>query len=1160
MTLSYKKSKLGREDYYLACQDSTADEYYTSDGDKVTSTEPPGIWFASGKDNKLAKMLGIEPGADFKPGDSQRFKLLAAGFNPGTQEALVDNAGDKDRIAIHDFCFSAPKPVSVLWSQIQDEKLRNAIEKVNTEASRIAVDFLASEIARFRRGKRGVVSGSTETIGALFRHSTSRADDMQLHTHAVLLNLVMRDDGKTGALETKDMMKWQGAAATIYHAELAKGLRELGFATERDPAINSLFRVTGIDPAVTWKFSSRRKDIQEQVAKLAEKYGLSYEQALENKKIREEAMNETRESKSGKTREELFPQWREEGKEAGFGPGEAAALRRVDLDRETASTRSFSTEKLLREVHSYVVKNAGVINEPSLYACVGTLLYQSGMGASKAEIEDALDRVRPQLLVARGNKKNISSFATGRMKFDRDNMYYTTKRFWYTEKKMLKLASEIDERHVIPQELIEQRIAKQAAAGKPLNEEQALVMRQAMRAPTRVSIIQGAPGSGKTSRTVKPTIDVYKELGYSTHAVALGWEQAKTLKHEAGLESHQSLEGFLRGVESDRILLNEKTLVLVDEASMIGSEQTTRLLDLLRDAGAKCFLVGDEEQIESIEAGPALRLITRAVVSGDKFRIDAISRQAETEHREAVEAHYSGDSTQMIALLDRDERLHLEDNFETAKPLIIDAWGKHIEEAPNEGRAILAKTRQQVAELNQAAHNLLCETGRVDRSKSLRVKALDSTFESPLVEFAVGDNVRFRANVHDEDIINRTTGEVVGVENDEVLHIRIDSLDGEEDRIVSVNVFDDKWHAKDDRSNEMRLSIQHDYAMTIHSAQGITTNRVFMIASDEARAAGVGISRHVDQLHLYALKSDLHASMMRRADKTEWRSPDEIERGEYMNELGEQFQRWADKKSTLDFKTWRESSGEIADFEAEYARELNRDLDRVQNSVQKINKDIKQLAEKPALAVLRDIPGLQSNPAFQLKPGLADEQQRHQAREELLDAGMSEEVLNDAEAAGALKYTEAGPVLVGRDAAGNELYTTAVQSDEKSPGEIRKRFAPVLKSQELGAPVHVVFTPADGLAVVSEAHFRGEKRPTIVVAESSDALRYSDTEALLHDADEVHVHDAEARPELLEELRLAAGGKVTVHTDAPAAEAKAMQQQIAQEAQRERAARDDLQR
>lgn len=1167
MTLSYKKSKLGGEDYYLACQDSTADEYYTADGEQVTATEPPGIWFGSGKNNKLAKMLGIEPGADFKPGDSQRFKSLAAGFHPDTKEALVDNAGDKERIALHDFCFSAPKSVSVLWSQLEDQNLRDAIERANTAASRIAVDFLASEIARFRRGSKGVVSGNTETIGALFRHSTSRADDMQLHTHAVLLNIVMRDDGKTGALETKSMMKWQGAAATIYHAELAKGLRELGFATEQDPAIKSLFRVCGLDPAVSWKFSSRRRDIQEQVEKIAAKYGLSYEQALANKKIREEAMNETRETKSGKTREELLPMWREEGREIGFGPDEAAALRIADLDEQTEKRRQFTTEKLLGAVHSYVVQNAGVVNEPGLYTCVGTLLYQAGMGASKAEIEEALERVRPHMLSAR-SEENISRFATERMKFDSDHMYYTTKKFWLTENKMIKLAGEIDERHVIPEDLIERIIEKQSAAGKPLSDEQEIVMRQAMRAPTRVSVIQGAPGSGKTSRTVKPTIDAYKELGYDTHAVALGWAQARIARHEAGLESHRAIEGFLRDVEAGNILLHDKSLVLVDEASMVGAEQAARLIDLLHDAGAKCVIVGDEEQIESIEAGPALRLITRAIVSGEKYRIDAISRQAAVEHRAAVEAHYKGDSTQMIALLDREERLHLEDDFESAKPLIIEAWGKHIEEAPREGRAILATTRRQVAELNQAAHDWLCESGRVDRSKSLRVKALDSTFESPLVEFSVGDQVRFRINVHDVGVINKDVGEVVDVENDEILHVRIKGFANEQDRIVRVNVFDECWHATNDKSDELQLAIQHDYATTIHGAQGLTTQRVFMLASNEARVSGVGISRHVDQLQLYALKSDLHASMMRNADRTEWRQPEEITRGEYLTEIGEQFQRWADKKSSLDFKIWHDSTGAVADFEAEYTEQLNRDLFRVQRNVHAISRDIQQLAEQPTPKILRDIPGLQSSPAFQLKQNEADEQSKLQMRNELLDAGMSEKALDQAEKTGALRYTEAGPTMVGRDAAGNVLYSSQVTGNQQSPGDIRKRFAPIFIGEDTRI-VHVVRHPADALALASEADLRGEQTQTIVVAESVDAVRYEQTRDLLRHAELVQVHGSEhaqisddERKLINDEIKNVAGhSRVNFADDAPAQEVKAAQQRIAeQEAQRERAARDDLQR
>jgi ATP-dependent exoDNAse (exonuclease V) alpha subunit len=63
-----------------------------------------------------------------------------------------------------------------------------------------------------------------------------------------------------------------------------------------------------------------------------------------------------------------------------------------------------------------------------------------------------------------------------------------------------------------------------------------------------------------------------------------------------------------RGLDGqDERALDANTVLVVDEAGMLGSRKLARLLDHAQDAGAKVVLVGDDQQLAAIEAGGGFR-------------------------------------------------------------------------------------------------------------------------------------------------------------------------------------------------------------------------------------------------------------------------------------------------------------------------------------------------------------------------------------------------------------------------------------------------------------------------------------------------------------------------------------------------------------------------
>jgi conjugative relaxase-like TrwC/TraI family protein len=208
----------GDQGYYLKL---TNVNYYTEGG------EPEGRWYGPG-----AREFGLQGKVE-----KEHLERLCNGFDHLTGEKkLVQNAGvfegKKARSPGHDMTFSADKTVSALFA-VADGDLRNAIRKAHDQAVKAALD-LAQEKAGFARiGRDGQAHVRAPLLWATFEHSMSRAQDPNLHTHCLLINLTMLENGKTRTVDPTYIYHWQKALGAVYRAQLARELQELGFEVEQ---------------------------------------------------------------------------------------------------------------------------------------------------------------------------------------------------------------------------------------------------------------------------------------------------------------------------------------------------------------------------------------------------------------------------------------------------------------------------------------------------------------------------------------------------------------------------------------------------------------------------------------------------------------------------------------------------------------------------------------------------------------------------------------------------------------------------------------------------------------------------------------------------------------------------------------------------------------
>lgn len=256
--LSVAKASGAKEGYYATLGKGEEDYYVGS------KTHEAGVWLGRGAERVGLGGKAVEP---------ETFRNLFRGFSPDGGEKWVHNAGrmsdgQRDRMPGFDFTFSAPKSVSITRA-LGSEEMQRAIERAHFEAIRKALEG-AEARAIVRSGKGGCVKEQAGLIVGVFQHMTSRQidertmPDMQLHSHAVIINTGITASRRTGALSGGEFFfnLIHKDADAVYKAELAKGLIKLGFELRRTA---DGFEIKGISEAAIEHFSKRTAQIDDKV-------------------------------------------------------------------------------------------------------------------------------------------------------------------------------------------------------------------------------------------------------------------------------------------------------------------------------------------------------------------------------------------------------------------------------------------------------------------------------------------------------------------------------------------------------------------------------------------------------------------------------------------------------------------------------------------------------------------------------------------------------------------------------------------------------------------------------------------------------------------------------------------------------------------------------
>ena len=801
-----------------------AESYYRVD-DYYSRDNPPARWVGQG-----AAKLGLTEETAAK----DFAELLRGKLPDGTQ--IAAGAGGKRRAGT-DLTISAPKSVSIAAALAKDSNTREAILDAHREAVSEALAEIENRIEA-RTTQDGVTR--TESTGVLVcrsvDHDTSRLGDMNVHTHNVILNVTQRADGQWVAIENNAMYRAQKELDTLYKSDLACRMAALGFSLR---ATKHGFELRDITDAQIREFSRRTADIDRKL----EEQGLSREGSSAAQ--RERANLSTRDRSQHFDRKALVKDWKERAEALG-----------LEIPTPTKALVGLANTNAAREAVDFARAHLSEREMAWTEQAVETAAMAVAWGSARAsdikkELAGAIER-KDFIRKADGSLTTVAGqrLETSILDIERQGRGAVSP---------------------VAESLAPGRIAESLEASG-LNPKQREAMEFLLNSTSQVTGLQGAAGVGKTT-ALRKFVKLAIEAGFQVQGLAPSLSAVKALTG-AGVEA-QTLQSWeaVAGKVSD-----SRTIFLLDEASLASAQQVKNLLERSANAGSRVILTGDRKQYEAVDAGRAFPQLQDSGMA--TATIDKMLRQQTTELQKVAALAKEGKGHEALKVLssvaavhqisDREERHqavakrfasldaemqrdclvltgsnHDRKSLNAAirKELGLAGKGKEVQIFERDDKTVAMRRRAVAYAPGQAirwekayrslgvkkgdfwkvrhvdGNEVVAERmdGRLARFRPTAISGKGITtgaFENR--ELGAGDRVRLTGNVptlqQDDALYNGQKATVVSCDAGR-LSLRVDGSS----RVVDV-----------DLTAQAALSLDHGFAATGHSAQGLGAHHVIL--------------------------------------------------------------------------------------------------------------------------------------------------------------------------------------------------------------------------------------------------------------------------------------------------------------------------------------------
>ena len=863
LTIS-KPLSSGQAQTYHAKEFTSPDQSYWSRGQTVT-----GEW-----QGRLAERFGLSGAVG-----AEEFARLSEGQHPTTGEQLVrhrqaheyQNADGRTVTSVEhragwDATFSAAKSVSLTALVGGDDRVRMA--------HREAVAAALTELERYTQARIGgnhPAEGTGQFVAAKFEHDTARPVDgyaaPQLHTHAVIFNVTERENGQPRALQERGLFESQQFATAVYQSELMYRLRNLGY--EIEPGRSGAPEIKGY----TQEYLDASSPRSQQIRAYMERSG------FEGHESAEIAAHSTRDRKEILSPAEVLTAHRklaaEFGNQADRVVSEARTRGLEPRETPHVEHRQMRAQEAVTWARDKVFEREAVGDERGIFRDA----LRRGMG----EIRYPEVRANFEARRATGEFQQVEALkhASGRI--------FTTQQVLGAERDVVRMMR--DGQNQAPQIMPIQQAIAHTDTYSHLNSGQRRAIEEILVSRDRVQGLRGFAGVGKSVILVSVR-EAAERNGYAVEGFAPTSRAAGQLR-DAGLTA-DTLQGFLARSQRTGGEPNNRHLYMVDESSLASTKQMREFLTKIGPQD-RVLLIGDTRQHQGVEAGKPFEQLLEAGMR--TAQLDQIMRQKDPELKAAVERLARGDVTAGIDMLQQQGRVkEIADPVERVQAIARDFAGSP------ENTLIVSPDNASRRQINDAVRQELQAGGVVHPDNhSLRVlvprQELTGAERQWASRYERDDVIRYTRGSHDAGIERGSYARVVAVNPVENL-LTVEKPNGEQQaydprRLHGVSVYREierefsvgdrlQFTAPDKHlqianrdlatiekispdgevsarladgravtfSNTENAHFDHGYAVTSHSSQGLTADRVLVNVDTSthplllnARFAYVSVSR-----------------------------------------------------------------------------------------------------------------------------------------------------------------------------------------------------------------------------------------------------------------------------------------------------------------------------
>jgi conjugative relaxase-like TrwC/TraI family protein len=625
------KLSVGREAYYIRELATDHQQYLSGHG------ESPGRWYGA-----AATSLGLQGEAS-----PAGFQAMFEGRDPTTGELLGRPHG-RNAVPAFDVVLRPTKSVSILYG-LGDAATGRAVLAAHHAGLAEAVAYLDGHLGA-RRGHAGHEHVSGQGLLAVgFDHRTSREGDPLLHTHLVIANRVRGPDGRWTALDGRDLFRHRLAADAIYRATYQRELvRTLGVEwTAADSHGNR--ELAGMPEALVRGFSKRAGQIDAELERLVADGG------ERTPRLVKWAVHATRKPKEHEAADTLYGRWRIEATERG---GDPDTLVREVTGRTPDRDQNWTVSDAVADpVFDRLAGPEGLTAQASTFARPDVLVaLGAGLaGAGRIELEELADRFLAE--------RAVSVVADRALEERR----WSTPDLLAVEQRLVTSATgRIGEQAA----MVSHRAVREALAAHPTaGPDQQAMVRDLCQGGQGVAVVVGRAGTGKTF-ALGIARHAWQLDGYRLLASAPTGIATLSLEGE-GFEDVATCDRLLGDLDRGQEQLDARTVLVIDEAGMVGSRKLTRLLEHAQQAQAKVVLVGDDRQLAAIDAGGGFRALRLRLGASELVEN---RRQQQAWEREALELVRSGLVEDAVAAYQAHERVVAADSKPAATLALLQDW------------------------------------------------------------------------------------------------------------------------------------------------------------------------------------------------------------------------------------------------------------------------------------------------------------------------------------------------------------------------------------------------------------------------------------------------------------------------------------------------------